>query len=73
MAARYTCPLDEEGLGVLRSAAKGNPWHGWLRPGCRCRTGFHITTAAYDAFVAGHGLTSRITALVGDRGSGRCV
>ena len=36
----------------LRSAARVNPWHGWRRPDCRCRNGFHITTAAYDAFVA---------------------
>jgi rifampicin phosphotransferase len=65
MTAKYTCPLDEEGLGVSEIGGKGQSLAGLASAGLPVPQGFHITTAAYDAFVAGHGLTSRITALVG--------
>jgi pyruvate,water dikinase len=70
MTARYTCPLDEEGLGVSEIGGKGQSLARLASAGLPVPQGFHITTAAYDAFVAGHGLTSRITALVGDRAAG---
>ena len=63
MTARYTCPLDEEGLGVSEIGGKGQSLARLASAGLPVPHGFHITTAAYDAFVAGHGLTSRITAL----------
>ena len=70
MTARYTCPLDEEGLGVSEIGGKGQSLARLASAGLPVPQGFHITTAAYDAFVAGHGLTSRITALIGNPAAG---
>ena len=70
MTARYTCPLDEEGLGVSEIGGKGQSLARLASAGLPVPQGFHITTAAYDAFVAGHDLTSRITALLGNPAAG---
>jgi rifampicin phosphotransferase len=70
MAARYTCPLDEEGLGVSEIGGKGQSLARLASAGLPVPQGFHITTAAYDGFVAGHGLKSRIAALVGNPAAG---
>jgi phosphohistidine swiveling domain-containing protein len=66
MTARYTCPLDEEGLGVSEIGGKGQSLARLASAGLPVPQGFHITTAAYDAFVARHDLTSRMTALLGN-------
>src|SRR5512132_2516737 len=70
MTARYIRPVGEEGLGVSEIGGKGQSLARLASAGLPVPQGFHITTAAYDAFVAEHDLTSRITAALGNMAAG---
>jgi rifampicin phosphotransferase len=70
MTARYTRPLDDEGLGLSEIGGKGQSLARLASAGLPVPQGFHITTAAYAAFVAEHDLTSRITAVLGTLAAG---
>ena len=66
MTARYTRPLQDEGLGLEEIGGKGQSLARLASAGLPVPQGFHITTAAYGAFVAKHSLRSRIGAQLGD-------
>jgi phosphohistidine swiveling domain-containing protein len=70
MTARYTRPLQDEGLGLEEIGGKGQSLARLASAGLPVPPGFHITTAAYDAFVVKHNLSSRIAAHLGNLSDG---
>jgi rifampicin phosphotransferase len=69
MAATYIRPLADEGLGLSDIGGKGQSLARLVSAGLPVPNGFHITTAAYDDFVAENQLDEPINtqlATVGD-------
>ena len=56
MNAPYVRDLADEGLGLSELGGKGQSLARLASAGVPVPNGFHITTAAYDNFVAAHGL-----------------
>ena len=62
MAATYIRTLDDEGLGLSEIGGKGQSLARLASAGLPVPNGFHITTAAYDDFVADNRLDDPIKA-----------
>ena len=62
MAATYIRPLADEGLGLSEIGGKGQSLARLASAGLPVPNGFHITTAAYDDFIADHHLEDPIEA-----------
>ena len=62
MAATYIRPLAQEGLGLSEIGGKGQSLARLASAGLPVPNGFHITTAAYDDFVADNNLEGVIKA-----------
>jgi rifampicin phosphotransferase len=62
MAATYIRPLAQEGLGLSEIGGKGQSLARLASAGLPVPNGFHITTAAYDDFVAENRLEDPIKA-----------
>jgi phosphohistidine swiveling domain-containing protein len=62
MAATYIRPLAQEGLGLSEIGGKGQSLARLASAGLPVPNGFHITTAAYDDFVADNNLEEAINA-----------
>jgi rifampicin phosphotransferase len=62
MAATYIRPLAHEGLGLSEIGGKGQSLARLALAGLPVPNGFHITTAAYDDFVADNNLEDAIKA-----------
>jgi pyruvate,water dikinase len=62
MTATYIRTLEDEGLGLSEIGGKGRSLARLATAGLPVPDGFHITTAAYDAFVTEHHLRDRIKA-----------
>src|SRR6187200_2587615 len=60
MNPRYVRDLADEGLGLSELGGKGQSLARLVSAGVPVPNGFHITTAAYDSFVAQHGLERAI-------------
>jgi rifampicin phosphotransferase len=62
VAATYIRPLADEGLGLSEIGGKGQSLARLASAGLPVPNGFHITTAAYDDFVAENDLENPIKA-----------
>ncbi len=62
MTDTYIRALEDEGLGLPEIGGKGQSLARLATAGLPVPDGFHITTAAYDAFVAEHHLRDRVAA-----------
>ena len=62
MTDTYIRALEDEGLGLPEIGGKGQSLARLVTAGLPVPHGFHITTAAYDTFVAEHHLRDRIAA-----------
>ena len=62
MTATYIRSLADEGLGLAEIGGKGHSLARLASAGLPVPDGFHITTAAYDDFVADHHLEDPIEA-----------
>jgi pyruvate,water dikinase len=62
MTATYIRPLADEGLGLSEIGGKGHSLARLASAGLPVPDGFHITTAAYDDFIADHHLEDPIEA-----------
>src|SRR4051794_14472448 len=62
MTPTYVRQLPDEGLGLSEIGGKGQSLARLASAGVPVPNGFHITTAAYDDFVAHHGLAGAIDA-----------
>jgi rifampicin phosphotransferase len=60
MTATYVRDLADEGLGLSEIGGKGQSLARLATAGVPVPHGFHITTAAYDEFVAKHDLAGSI-------------
>jgi rifampicin phosphotransferase len=56
MTATYIRSLADEGLGLSEIGGKGQSLARLASAGLPVPDGFHITTAAYDDFIAAHHL-----------------
>ncbi|HEY9469559.1 MAG TPA: PEP/pyruvate-binding domain-containing protein [Propionibacteriaceae bacterium] len=61
MNAPYVRDLADEGLGLTELGGKGQSLARLASAGVPVPNGFHITTGAYDNFVAAHGLERPLT------------
>jgi rifampicin phosphotransferase len=64
MTATYIRSLDDEGLGLSEIGGEGQSLATLASAGLPVPNGFHITTAAYDDFVARHDLDGPMEALL---------
>ena len=60
MPATYIRSLADEGLGLSEIGGKGQSLARLASAGLPVPDGFHITTAAYDDFIADHHLQDRL-------------